>query len=265
MAFGNDVFHAVGFFAALFAAMFIQIGTNFCNDYFDFRQGADTADRQGPARAVQSGWISERAMLVATAITFGLAALMALILFFRGGWPMAVIGILSILCGVWYTAGRYSLAYLGIGDLFVLVFFGPVAVGGTYYVQALALPLEVVIAGIGPGLISMGLLAINNLRDADQDREAGKKTLAVRFGRGACRAEYMLALGLAVILAFSLSAALPERRWVGLAGLILLPALPVFKVVARGSDGKTLNPLLGKTAKLLLLYALLFSVGWNLT
>ncbi len=128
--------------AALLGALSIQIGTNFCNDYFDFRQGADTGDRKGPTRAVAAGLVSPAMMLAATLAAFSITAAVCLYLVARAGWPLAVLGAISILCGVWYTATRFSLAYLGLGDLFVLVFFGPVAVAGTFYVQALRFSLR---------------------------------------------------------------------------------------------------------------------------
>ncbi len=144
MARHDDVFHAPSAFAALVGAMSIQIGTNFCNDYFDFFQGADAENRKGPTRAVQAGLISPPRMLGATMLMFLLTAIISVTMFLRAGWPFLIIGSLSILCGVLYTAGRYSLAYIGCGDPFVLVFFGPVAVAGTYYLQALSLPRHVV-------------------------------------------------------------------------------------------------------------------------
>jgi len=261
LAWSNGHFLGVYFALALVSAVFIQIGTNFCNDYFDHRQGADTAERQGPARAVQSGWISPQAMWRATLLTFGLAGLSAVLLVMRGGWPLAVVAVLSIGCGIWYTAGRYSLAYLGIGDVFVAVFFGPVAVGGTYFAQALSLPTSVIVAGLAPGLISTGLLAINNLRDADQDRAANKRTLAVRFGRMACRVEYLAVVIGAALIPFILWRGFGFGPKVLVASLVLPLAIPVFRVVLKADSGRELNPMLGKTAGLLVAYTVLFCVG----
>jgi len=261
LAWADGYFSGVFFVLAMVSAVLIQIGTNFCNDYFDHRQGADTAERQGPARAVQSGWISPSAMWRATVLMFVLAGLSAVLLVLRGGWPLAVVAVLSIGCGIWYTAGRYSLAYLGIGDIFVALFFGPVAVGGTYYAQALHLPFSVVVAGLAPGLISTGLLAINNLRDADQDRAANKKTLAVRFGRLACRIEYVVVVVGAALIPVVLWAGFGFGPKVLLACFVLPLAVPIVRVVMTSDTGRELNPMLGKTAGLLVVYTVLFCVG----
>lgn len=251
--------------AIIFVGAFaIQIGTNFCNDYFDFMQGADTEDRQGPTRAVQAGLISPKAMLRATILMFVLAAVMCTLLVLRAGMPLVWIGISAIVCGVWYTAGKYSLAYLGIADLFVLVFFGPVAVGGTFYVLTEGMHRDIAIAGLGPGLIAMSLLAVNNLRDIDEDRVANKKTLAVRFGRGFARFEYIFCLLIAsVVPVFFFVLTLSPIILMGSA--ILLLAIPAFVKVCKGRTGAELNPVLGMTGGMLLLYSVLFSVGYALS
>ena len=194
LALHDRQFHFWPMAIALLCAISVQIGTNFCNDYCDFFQGADTDDRKGPTRAVQSGLISPRAMLIATIAMFTITGLAAFGLYLRAGWPFLLLGALSILFGVLYTAGRYSLAYLGIADPFVLFFFGPVAVAGTYYVQALQLDTSTIIAGLGPGLIATGLLVVNNLRDIDEDRVANKRTLAVRFGARFSRYQYTICI-----------------------------------------------------------------------
>jgi len=256
----GGAFHAVPAIAALLGAMCIQIGTNFCNDYCDFFQGADTDDRKGPTRAVQSGLISPPAMFRATVAMFGLTGLICVYLVARAGWPLLVVGGLSILLGVLYTAGKNSLAYLGLGDLFVLVFFGPVAVGGTYYVQALHLPWWIPLAGVAPGLISVGLLVINNLRDIEEDRVANKRTLAVRLGRRFSRWQYALCLVAAACVPILLwqQGHLPPLCLA--ASVSIVPALFLIRHVWQ-NDGAKLNPNLGKTAGLLLTYTLLFSVG----
>ncbi len=241
----------------LFGALSIQVGTNFCNDYFDFRQGADTADRKGPRRAVASGLISPSAMWWASVAMFTWAAFFSWWLVRRGGWPMAAIAALGIGLGILYTAGRRSLAYLGLGDVCVLVFFGPVAVGGTYYVQALRLPWYVLVAGLTPGLVSTGILAVNNLRDIDEDRLAGKKTLAVRFGSHFVRAEYtvMIVTSMMLPLVLGWSGILNRRAW--LIAFAALPALWLIREVWR-RDAESLNPLLGGTAAFLLVQSLAF-------
>lgn len=249
---------------ALCGAVFIQIGTNFCNDYCDYLKGADTEERIGPTRAVQAGLVSPGAMRKATVFVFGLAGVACAYLVYRAGWPLAVIGVLSILCGIAYTAGPVPLAYVGLGDLFVLVFFGPVAVGGTYYVQALHLPAEVLVAGLAPGLISVGLLTVNNLRDVEQDRVAGKRTLAVRFGSAFARGQYCTAITLACVLPLVLYV-WTGRGAVSVATLALfLVALPAMRTVRRENAGVELNGALVQTARLLVLYCIVFSVGWLL-
>jgi len=244
---------------ALLCAISVQIGTNFCNDYCDFFQGADTDARKGPTRAVQSGLISPRAMLVATVLMFSITGVASWLLYLRAGWPFLVLGVFSILFGVLYTAGRFSLAYLGIADPFVLFFFGPVAVAGTYYVQTLQFDWSTVIAGLGPGLIATGLLVVNNLRDIDEDREANKRTLAVRFGAAFSRYQYTACIVLAALVPVVFSA-MKSERWPSLAALVILPGAFVMSRVWR-NDGVALRPYLGMTAGLLLLYTVLFCAG----
>ncbi|MHC4289090.1 MAG: 1,4-dihydroxy-2-naphthoate octaprenyltransferase, partial [Planctomycetota bacterium] len=154
LAFDAGGLHVITLLTTLAAAVLIQIGTNLSNDYFDYVKGADTEGRTGPVRATQAGLVSPAAMLAASVAVFGLAAVLGLYLVFRGGWPILVIGVLSILCGVLYTAGPWPLGYLGLGEIFVLVFFGPVAAGGTYYLQAGSINTVVIVAGLAPGLIS---------------------------------------------------------------------------------------------------------------
>ena len=263
MAYGDGGFHALAAVAALLGALLIQIGTNFCNDYADFKKGADTEARIGPMRVTQAGLVTPEAMFRATVLVFALATCVGIYLVVRGGWPMFWIAVLSVAAGVAYTAGPYALAYLGLGEVFVLIFFGPVAVGGTYYVQTGQWPWYVTVAGLAPGLLSCAILAVNNLRDVDQDRAAHKRTLAVRFGKRFARAEYLLCVSGAVLM-------IPLIMWQGflqspllLLSILCLPAgmRPLRAVIGR-VEGPALNPVLGQTARLLLLYALLFTVGW---
>ncbi len=260
MAYAAGGFHAGAAGAALACALLIQIGTNFCNDYADFKKGADTADRIGPVRATQAGWVTPAHMRRATVLTFALAAGVWLYLVYRGGWPMLVIGIVSIAAGVLYTAGPYALAYLGLGDLFVLIFFGPVAVGGTYFAQTGTLSSSVLWAGLAPGCLSCAILVVNNLRDIQQDRAAGKRTLAVRFGPRFARAEYLVTVFVPLVV-------VPTILWRGhnqspLIGLVALSGMigirPIFAII-QGQSGITLNPALGQTARMLLVYAMLFT------
>jgi len=252
-------FHFLAMACALIGAITIQIGTNFCNDYCDYFQGADTDDRKGPTRAVQAGLISPRAMLWATVLMFSITVAVTGYLYMRAGWLFLLICALSILFGVLYTAGRYSLAYLGLGDPFVLVFFGPVAVAGTYYVQALEVDWRVIVAGLAPGLLAVGLLVVNNLRDVDEDRAANKRTLAVRFGKRFSRIQYSACVLMAALVPIVLSQNGFPRNvlW---ASSVIVPGLFVTLNVWR-KNGVQLRPYLGMTAGLLLLYTVLFCVG----
>jgi len=266
MAIADGVEHALAASLAFLGAVLIQVGTNFYNDYADFKKGADTEARLGPTRVTQAGLASPNAVLLATVVAFGLAVVAGGYLMWRGGWPIVAVGVLSILFGVLYTAGRYSLAYLGISDIFVLIFFGPVAVGGTYYVQALTLPADVIVAGLAPGLLSMAILLVNNIRDVETDRKAGKRTLIVRIGRRAGVVLYIATVLSAFIVPPLLL--LVDRGHAGV--LITLLALPLAflnimtLIRVTPDEAAKLNPLLGRTARLLILFSALFAIGWNL-
>ena len=250
----------------LIAALLIQVATNFHNDVADFEKGADREDRLGPRRMVAEGLISPASMRRATLITFGLAILSGVYLMARGGWPIVIIGFASILFGLAYTGGRWSLAYLGIADLFVFVFFGPVAVAGTVFVQHLAWPAWVWMAGAAPGLLCVNILLVNNIRDRAQDAESGKKTLIVRLGR---RVGLALYLGNALV-----ASSLPVLLWwqadapsAVLLSLVTLPlAVRTWQAIRAipETEGVRLNPQLGATARILLLHSLLFGLGWAL-
>lgn len=264
MAFSDGKLHWPSAAVALLGALLIQIGTNFANDYFDYVHGADDGSRLGPTRATQAGWVTPRAMKHAFILVFALAFVLGLYLVWRGGWPIFVAGVLSILFGVLYTGGPFPLGYNGLGDLFVLIFFGPVAVGGTYYVQALDINSIVLIAGLAPGLISTAILTVNNLRDIHTDRAAGKKTLVVRFGVTFARWEYLLSFLLACLLPILLAVMKGGGYYSIITVGVLLAALPAIRTVFRESGSPVLNGVLADTGKLLLLYSVAFSVGWVL-
>jgi 1,4-dihydroxy-2-naphthoate octaprenyltransferase len=262
MAWGDGAFHAWSAAGALLGAVLIQIGTNFVNDYYDFKKGADTAERIGPVRVTQAGLVTPAGMRRAIGLVFALAAVDFILLTVRGGWPIGLIGALALLCAFLYTAGPYPLGYKGLGDVFVLVFFGPVAVGGTYWLQMLDLSYLPLLAGLAPGLLSVAILTVNNLRDVDQDRKTGKRTLAVRFGRGFARVEYlgcvMLASAIPVILFFTEGG----RPWSLLASLTVFAAWPAARRVLGETAGPPLNEALALSGKLVLIFSVLFSVGW---
>lgn len=264
MALEAGAAHPLSAALALLSAILIQVGVNYHNDYADYLQGADTDDRVGPLRVTQAGLVDPATMRRATVLVFAGAVAVGGYLILRGGWPVLVIGVASIGAAVWYTAGPYSLAALGLADLAVFVFFGPVAVAGTYYVQALAWTPEVIVAGVGPGLFSVGILLVNNVRDVADDRAAGKRTLVVRLGRRVGARLYAACLLGALVLPVGLVLWTGEHAWT-LSTLLLLPlATGPIRTMLRTADPEALNPLLAKTGRLLVLWALLFSAGWNL-
>ncbi|MCR9245115.1 MAG: 1,4-dihydroxy-2-naphthoate polyprenyltransferase [bacterium] len=260
LAAGRDGLHWPAAVAALVGALLIQIGTNYANDYFDFVKGADTDARVGPRRATQAGLVSPRAMRLAFVLAFVAASAVGAYLMVRGGWPIVAIGVASVASGILYTGGPYPLGYNGLGDLFVWIFFGPVAVGGTVYVQTLDWRAEDLVVGGAFGFVSTAILVVNNLRDVATDAPVGKRTLAVRFGKTAARFQYGACLGLAICLPLLYAS---DRPW-----LLALLALTPFgfwltqQVAAR--DGAALNPMLGATGKFLLGFALVFCCGWLL-
>jgi 1,4-dihydroxy-2-naphthoate octaprenyltransferase len=263
MAFADGRMYWPAALAAALGSLLIQIGTNYANDYFDYKKGADTHERLGPIRVTQAGLVTPHAMKAAIILVFLAALLVGAYLVYRGGLPIAAIGILSILFGVLYTGGPYPLGYNGLGDIFVLIFFGPVAVGGTYFVQSLTITTPVICAGLAPGLFSVAILTVNNLRDIDSDRTSGKKTLAVRFGRRFAVTEYVLCIVAACLVPPILIIAYDHSTWVAVASATVLLAIPAMRTVV-ATSGKPLNHTLALTGRLLLIFSLLFSIGWNL-
>jgi 1,4-dihydroxy-2-naphthoate octaprenyltransferase len=247
--------------AALAGALLIQVATNLANDYFDFVRGADTADRIGPTRVTQAGLLPpstvRRGMLVTLVAALSVGAYLVVV----GGWPILVIGIASLACAVLYTGGPFPLAYHGLGEVFVFVFFGLVAVAGTYWVQALSFPAEAWWAGAGAGALSTALLVVNNLRDLETDARAGKRTLAVRLGRRGTALEYLalLALAAAVPLVGIRAFGWPPASGAALLGVVA--ALPAARTVLLFADPRELLPALGQTARALLVWAVGLSLG----
>jgi 1,4-dihydroxy-2-naphthoate polyprenyltransferase len=250
--------------AALVAALLIQVATNLANDYFDFLKGTDTEARVGPVRVVQAGLLSQEAVWRGTVLTLVAALGVGLYLVWMGGWPILVVGLLALVCAVAYTGGPFPLAYHGLGDLFAFVFFGPVAVAGTVWVQGRFFHPEFVLAGAGVGALVTAILVVNNLRDRETDALAGKRTTAVRFGVTGTRIFYV-----ALILA---AAAVPPvgmgvfgwSPWtllsvVGL-GLVMRP----LEAVLTFHDPRDLFPALGGTARVVTWYAGLLALGFVL-
>ena len=248
------------FLATLATALLIQIGTNFANDVFDFRRGADTAERLGPLRVTQSGLVSPRQVLAATGVTFGLALILGLYLVSVGGWPILLIGAISVLAGVLYTGGPWPFGYHGLGDLVCFVCFGVLAVLGTVYLQTLSItPLDVW-ASIPVGCLVTAILIVNNLRDIDTDRRVGKTTLAVILGRRGTRLEYFLCLIVAhaAVIGLGLTGMLGGSWWLPLLSLPLAVWLAGF---IRRAEGRPLNQALKRTGQLHLLFGVLFAIA----
>jgi 1,4-dihydroxy-2-naphthoate polyprenyltransferase len=260
VAWAEGAFSPLPALAAFAVALLLQIGANLANDVADFRRGADTVDRLGPVRVTQSGLLSARQVAIATGVVLALAAVPGLYLVSRGGPLFALIGVLALLAAVAYTAGPKPYGYAGLGEIFVFLFFGPVAVTGTAYVMMQTLSSLAIAASIPLGCLVTAILVVNNLRDIETDRAAGKRTLAVRLGQGATRREYAVLLAVAyaaplLIWFGGLTPPWPMLAW-ATAPLAMLLVRRVWTVSGRG-----LNPVLGGTARLCLWYAIAFGVG----
>lgn len=248
------------FAATLLGAFFLQIASNFANDVFDHEKGADTEERLGPTRAVQAGLVSPRAMKRALVLCLSLALLTGVYLTYVAGWPIVAIGLASMVSAVAYTGGPYPLGYHGLGDVFVLIFFGFVAVCGTAYVQTgMVSPLAYIGGGV-MGALCTNILVVNNLRDRHTDKSAGKRTLAVRWGRKGALAEYRVLL----LSAYLVPVLLVLGGVTGPTGLLPLLSLPLAIKVMLGvesNEGRALNTFLVLTAKLLFVFGFLWALG----
>jgi 1,4-dihydroxy-2-naphthoate octaprenyltransferase len=262
MAYGDGRHHFLSAAFCLFCALLIQIGTNLSNDYFDFKKGADNCERIGPTRITQAGLVKPSSVKTAFILVFLTAVLASLYLVFRGGWPIVIIGIVSIASGILYTAGPKPLGYIGLGELFVLIFFGPVPVAGTYYVQSLEWNTTAVLAGFASGFLSVSMLAVNNYRDMHTDKETGKCTLAVLFGRTFARYEYIVSILAASLMPVIIYSRIRSHPKILLCALLALIAIPSIKKVLIKADGPVLNSVLADTGKLMLIYSIVFSLGW---
>ncbi len=243
----------------LFSAVFIQVGTNYANDYYDFLKGSDTDSRLGPPRAILTGDVKAGHMLSASLISFFISALLGLLLIWHGGWAILVIGSVSLLSGFFYTAGPYPLAYLGLGDIFVYVFFGPVAVLGTYYLQTGIWSMPALWTGSACGLLTNTILVVNNQRDVEEDRAANKKTVAVRFGVGFTKVEYVACYVLTAVCIIGTIFCFGNSQWLSL--LVLLPSIENMMQIGRVDTAAEYNKLLENSAKSVLLYAILVIIG----
>ncbi|MGE5498937.1 MAG: 1,4-dihydroxy-2-naphthoate polyprenyltransferase [Syntrophothermus sp.] len=260
LAANDETFSLVSAIIALLCSLLIQIGTNFTNDLYDFLSGADKKDRPGPARVLASGYISINEMKAGIAIVFGTAFLLGLYLVWLGGFPVLVIGILSILAGMAYTAGPYPLAYNGLGDVFVFIFFGLVATIGTYYVQAFTVTTFSLLAAVPMGALITNILVVNNYRDSDDDRAAGKRTTAVIFGKSFAKVQYIVLLLLSYSVPVISYFYYKHDMWILLPLLTIPVAFRLIKMLFT-CKGRELNDMLALTAKLSVIYSVLFSAG----
>jgi len=260
LALGAGHFHALAFVAALLGAVFIQVGTNLSNDYSDARRGADSEDRLGPVRVTAGGLVPPKQVLMATYASFGAAVVCGAYLIAVAGWELLAVGAASILAGVLYTGGPRPYGYEGLGEVFVFLFFGVVAVTGSYFVQVQQLPWQAFACAVPVGLLASAILVVNNVRDIDTDRRAGKRTLAVRLGRTRTRGLYvaMLAVAFASVPALW---ALGMSPWLLLSWATIPLAVRLAQTVRTRVDGPALNGALAQTGALQLSFCVLLSAG----
>ena len=259
-AIADNRFVLIPALAALIGALLLQVAVNLANDYFDFKKGIDTPDRLGPVRVTQSGLISPSGVKAGIFVTLGFAAVCGVYLIYVAGLPILLIGLASIIAALAYSGGPFPIASHGLGDLFVFIFFGLVAVCGTFYVQALKLNCLVVLIAVPIGFLITAILVVNNLRDISTDRDAGKNTLAVRLGEKGTRIEYIVLLTASYLIPIFLSVTGNLSPWV----LLILLSLPITFSLIRyicTESGRPLNDALAGTAKLAFIFSLLISIG----
>ena len=259
LAVHDDHFDGIAFACALLGALFIQVGTNLSNDYSDARRGADTEDRLGPVRVIAGGLVPPRQVLVATYVSFGAAVACGIYLIVVAGWVLLAIGAASILAGVLYTGGPRPYGYEGLGEVFVFLYFGVVAVTGSYYVQIQHLPAVAFALAVPVGLIASAILVVNNVRDLETDRRAGKRTLAVRLGRARTRTLYAAMLAVAYLALAVVCLGL--QAWVFLPLATIPLAVRLVRVVRSRTDGPSLNGALAGTGALQLVFCVLLAAG----
>lgn len=261
MAWGDRRFHLWIALLTVFCGVAVQVSANFINDYYDFLKGADEKNRLGPLRVTQAGWVTKTEMRVAIAISLGLGLAGGVALSLYGGWPIAVVTALSLLFAFLYTGGPFPLAYVGLGDVFALIFFGPVALVATYFLQTGEVHLSTVVAGFAPGLFATALLTVNNLRDRESDKASGKKTLIVRLGAGFGRMEYIACLALAAMIPLWLALRFANAA-TALTSLALVLAIPNIPTIFKPVDGPAMNRSLARTSMTEMLFAIVFVVTY---
>lgn len=260
LAYSEDKFILLNSLIALFCSLLIQIGTNFVNDLYDFLKGSDKKDRKGPQRVLANGFISVKEMKIGSVLIFLLAFVAGLYLVYVGGIVVLLIGVASILAGIAYTAGPFPLAYNGLGDLFVFIFFGIVATAGTYYVNAFEFSLLSLLASIPVGALITNILLVNNYRDINEDKAANKKTTAVIFGRNFARRQYIFLIILSYLIPITFFVFYNYSYLIFLPLLSIPLAAHLIKTLYK-HDGEALNKTLELTAKFSGLYGILFSIG----
>jgi len=261
LAASEGSFRPLAFVCTLIGSLFIQIGTNLSNDYSDARRGADTEDRLGPVRVTAGGLMPPRQVLIGTYAAFAVALAAGAYLVYLAGPLLLVVGLVSMLAGVLYTGGPRPYGYEGLGEVFVFLFFGVVAVGGSYYVHTESLRWEALALSVPIGLLAAAILVVNNVRDIDTDRRAGKRTLAVKLGRARAKRLFTAMLVLSLIV--------PPVVWLagGLSAWLLLPllsaplAVGLVRVVSTRADGPSLNGALAGTGRLLAAFSALLALG----
>ena len=260
LAWHDGYFRFDAVLVCLFTALLLQIGSNLANDVFDFERGTDTAERLGPTRVTQAGILTPNQVKVGMAVVFGLSAVLGLYLAWLGGWVIIIMGIAAIVSAIAYTGGPFPIGYYGLGDIFVFIFFGLASVAGTYYIQAGTVTPAVWWMTIPPGLIITAILVVNNLRDLENDRKAGKHTMAVRLGERGTKIQYIACIAIAYLVLIPVA-------WFGLIPwwtLLTWFSLPIAYQATRvvlTQKGRPLNVALAKTGQTALAFSLLFWVG----
>jgi len=260
MAWRDGVFRLNVVLVCLFTALLLQIGSNLANDVFDFERGADTGERLGPTRVTLAGMLTPKQVKVGMAVVFGLAGILGLYLAWLGGWIILIVGVATIISAIAYTGGPFPIGYYGLGDVFVFIFFGLAAVAGTYYIQAGTVTPAVWWMTLPPGLIITAILVVNNLRDIDNDRKAGKHTFAVRVGEKGTKVEYIVCMVVAYIIPIPVAWA-GMISWTTLIAWLSLPLAIQGTRVVLTQKGRPLNAALAKTGQTALTFSLLFWLG----
>ena len=260
MAWRDGVFRLDIVLVCLFTALLLQIGSNLANDVFDFERGADTSERLGPTRVTQAGILTPTQVKTGMIVVFGLSGVLGLYLVLHGGWLILFLGIAAIISAIAYTGGPFPIGYYGLGDVFVFIFFGLAAVAGTYFIQAGTISPAVWWMTLPPGLIITAILVVNNLRDIDNDRKAGKHTLAVRMGEQGTKVEYIVCMAIAYIVPIPVAWA-GMISWTTLIAWLSLPLTIQATRVVLTQKGRPLNAALAKTGQAALVFSLLFWLG----